>query len=95
MTAVPTQSAFTVYVSIVSTFQDLIMAPAAHSQVTPFYCLQQLVYHTNTQCPQAKTILPAQHQSGTGGKVGCLGCRHLNRKSPRKSRRIQRLSQLV
>ncbi|MBC3784438.1 hypothetical protein [Spirosoma utsteinense] len=72
------------------------MNSATPFQVAPFYCLQQLVYHTNSQCPQAKSILHTQHRVGMGGKVACLSCRHLNRRKPlKKSRPGQRLNQLV
>lgn len=49
------------------------------AQVAPFYCLQELVYHTNDQCPIANLILVANQRAGTGGKVPCLCCHQLNK----------------
>lgn len=49
------------------------------SQVAPFYCLQQLTYHTHDDCPQAQSIPLAYKREGTGGKVACLCCRRLSK----------------
>ena len=55
------------------------------AQVLPFYCLQQLVYHSNDDCPQAQSIRSADQRVGRGGKTGCLCCRNLNKSQLKSS----------
>lgn len=65
------------------------------TQVAPFHCLQQLVYHSNDHCPQAQTIALADQRAGRGGKTECLCCRHLNKSQYKKSRTYGVLHQLI
>ena len=59
------------------------------AKVAPFYYLQQLVYHTNDQCSQAQAFLPRLQRAGTGRKVACLCCRHLNKAKQRGGAQIR------
>jgi hypothetical protein len=65
------------------------------AQVLPFYCLQQLVYHTNDSCPQAQSIPSIEQRIGRGGKTDCLCCRHLNKIGLKKGRRLARNRLLI
>jgi hypothetical protein len=58
------------------------------AQVLPFYCLQELVYHTNDKCPQAQRIPSLEQRVGRGGKTDCLCCRHLNKVQVKTSRNL-------
>lgn len=48
-------------------------------KTAPFYCLKQLVYHTNTGCAVGSAIDEKELRSGTGHKVECLHCQRLNK----------------
>ncbi|MVM33469.1 hypothetical protein GO755_25760 [Spirosoma sp. HMF4905] len=65
------------------------------AQVSPFYTLHQLVYHTNDHCLQAQTISPIDQRTGQGGKVECLQCRHLTKSQLKANRSYGRMRQLV
>jgi len=54
------------------------------AQVAAFHCLQELVYHTNDQCPQVSSVVGANQRDGTGGKVECLCCHQLNKTYDKK-----------
>ena len=56
------------------------------SLVSPFYSLQQLIYHSHSECPQAQSITLTSQRAGTGGKVACLCCRRLTKLSAKKGR---------
>ena len=55
--------------------------------VAPVYCLQELVYHSNSECHHARHIPPVSQRMGTGGKVECLCCRQLNKALLRGARK--------
>ena len=54
------------------------------SQVAPFYCIRQLVYHTHNDCPQAQLISLVNQRGGTSGKVACLCCRRLSKPTAKR-----------
>ena len=62
------------------------------SQIAPFYCLQQLVYHTDDDCPQAQRIPLVDLRVGMGGKADCLCCCHLAKRQISKSLSAQALA---
>ncbi|QKZ13354.1 hypothetical protein [Spirosoma sp. KUDC1026] len=62
---------------------------------TPFHCLSQLVYHTNEDCPQGKTIEAGDRQQGKGGKAGCLCCYHLNKAQQKNGGRYGIIKRLL
>ena len=65
------------------------------AQISPFYTLQQLVYHTNDNCPQGLRIPALDQKLGRGGKVDCLCCRYLNKMQTKKTAGSRMLRRLV
>ena len=55
--------------------------------IAPVYCLQELVYHSNSECLHAHHIPQASQRMGRGGKVECLCCRQLNKAWLRRLRK--------